>query len=332
VGSARLWLVFTPDGVTEATGDLDMRGARVQLAADTLPLELASLSGRAIYSAGPMGFSLATEQLRFRLASGAEATPGRFSVARTQQAGAPARVEVRADNIDLKIAATLVDYFPVPREMKGQALRFAPRGRIADAVLTWTEDGARAYSVKGRFEDLAVNAVDNFPGASGLTGTVEGTEAGGVLELASKRATFDAAHLFAAPLALDQADAVARWRHADGALEVTIEEGRIANADGALRFSGTWRPATNTTRKSPGIVDMKGTIDRVALPRLPAYLPNVIATTRDWLAKALASGEIHAARFELKGDLWEFPFGGDSAGPSALEDLLDHKGYRKLVD
>jgi len=319
VGSARLWLVFTPEGVSEATGDLDMRGARVQLAADALPLELASLSGRATYSAGPTGFSLATEHLRFRLASGAEATPGRFSVARTLRAGAPARVEVRADNIDLKIAATLVDYFPVPREMKARALRFAPRGRIADAVLTWTEDGARAYGVKGRFEDLAVNAVDNYPGVSGLTGSIEGTEAGGTLKLASRRATFQAAHLFAAPLALDEADAVALWRHADGALEVTIDEGRIANADGALRFSGTWRPATNTTRKSPGIVDMKGTIDRVALARLPAYLPNVIAPTRDWLAKALASGEIHAARFELKGDLWEFPFGGESTGRFLLE-------------
>ena len=319
VGSARLWLAFTPQGVNEATGDLNMRDARVQLAADSLPLELASLSGRAIYTAGPTGFSLATEQLRFRLPSGAEATPGRFLLARTGQAAGPARVEVRADNIDLKIAATLIDYFPVPRELKGQALRFAPRGRIADARLAWTDDGGRAYSVTGRFEDLAVNAVDAYPGVSGLTGSIEGTEAGGVLRLASKGAVLEIERIFAAPLQLDELDALARWRHVDGVLEVAIEDGRVANADGALKFAGTWRPATGTPRKSPGIVDFKGTLERVVVRRVPAYLPNIIAPTRAWLERSLSGGEIQAARFELRGDLWDFPFGGESAGRFLVE-------------
>jgi hypothetical protein len=49
MGSLRLWLGFDTHGITGATGDLTLRDARVQLAADTLPLELSSLSGRAIY-------------------------------------------------------------------------------------------------------------------------------------------------------------------------------------------------------------------------------------------------------------------------------------------
>ena len=109
VGSARLWLAFAPEGLGKVTADVNMRDARVQLAADALPLELAALSGRATYNADATGFSLSTEGLRFRLASGGEASPGRFSVTRTAPAGSVPRVEFSADNIDLKIAATLVD-------------------------------------------------------------------------------------------------------------------------------------------------------------------------------------------------------------------------------
>src|SRR5438105_2789066 len=185
-GNLRVWVSFAADGLREVVADLNMRDANVQLAADALPLQLATIAGRAAYTAHRDGFSLATEGLRFRLASGAEARPGNFSVTRTQPAGSAPRTELRADGIDLKIATTLLEYFPVPRDVKAQVLRFAPRGRIAEATLSWTGDTAQTmghYAVKGRFEDLAINPVDVFPGVTGLTGRIEGSEAGGTVQL-----------------------------------------------------------------------------------------------------------------------------------------------------
>lgn len=318
VGSARLWLAFTPQGVTEATGDLVVRDARAQLAADALPLDLASLSGRAIYRSGPEGISLATENLRFRLASGVEGRPGRFSLARTVRAQGAPRVELRASGIDVKIAATLLDYFPVPRETKNQVLRFAPRGRIADAMLAWSDDGARSWSVKGVFEDLAVNAVDAIPGASGLTGSIEGTEAGGVLNLGSRRAGFEAARVFAEPIGVDELEVVARWTRGGNGLEVAIDRARIANADAELEVSGSWRAATEA-RGGPGHVDLRGTLSRVVARRVHAYLPNNIAPLRAYLERAIVAGEVSAGRFVLKGDLWEFPWGREAPGQFLVE-------------
>src|SRR2546423_7937752 len=111
-GNPRVWGSFSPDGLRETVADLNMRDATVQLAADTLPLELATIAGRASYSARHDGFSLATQGLRFRLANGAEARPGNFSMTRTLLANNAPRTELRADGIDLKIAATLLEYFP----------------------------------------------------------------------------------------------------------------------------------------------------------------------------------------------------------------------------
>ena len=320
VGSARLWLSFEAQGVTEIVADARMRDARAQLAADALPLELASLSGRATWRATPEGFAFATQGLRFRLPSGDEAQPGNFSLTRAQGREASPRMELRADGIDLKIAAALVDYFPLPRDVKGQLQRFAPRGRIAEAVVAWSGDGAKAYQVRGRFEDLAVNPVDAFPGVSGITGRIEGTQDGGTLEVRSRGAVVDLARIFRAPLAFDVLEAQADWKRTDAGLEVAVREARFANPDVAGELAGTWRalPAKEG-RASPGYADFKGTLARAIPARAAAYLPNGIRGTRDWVERAVQDGELTGARFELRGDLWEFPFGPGSEGRFLFE-------------
>ena len=313
VGALRVWMTFAQDGIKSVVADLNMRDARAQLAADVLPLELATISGRATYTVQPDGFMFATQGLRFRLPTGIEARPGNFSVARTAEPGKPARVDVRADGIDLKIAATLLDYFPVPRDVKGQVLRFAPRGRIADAAITWSgPPGAPAsqYSVKGRFDALAVNAVDHFPGVSGLTGRIEGTDAGGTIELDSKNVGFDLERMFRAPLHVDTLAARATWKRVDTGVEVAIAEARFANADAEGTLAGTWRSPPETKEgRGPGIIDIKGVLTRANATSVVTYLPNRIALTRDWLERSVQAGTSTHVDFELKGDLWHFPFG-----------------------
>jgi len=317
-GGLRLWLEIEPGRVREVVADLDLRGVRAQLAQDALPLGLESLAGRVVYRAEADGFHAGTQGLRFRTASGLEAAAGVFSITLGRDAKGGARGEVRADGIDLKIAAALLDYLPVPREAKAQVLRFAPRGRLLDSTLVWSgESPARAttLSVKARFEDVAVNAVDSIPGATGLTGELEGDEKGGLLRIASRGFTFDAQQLFAAPLAFDTFDAEARWKRLAEGLEVRVLDARLANADVALTASGTWQSvAEKPGRRSPGRVNLKGVVERARIPAAPGYLPNMLAETRAWLAKSLEAGELSGGRFEIEGDLWDFPFKGGQGG------------------
>lgn len=332
VGSLRVWARFSPQAVEEIVADLDVRNAQAKLAADLLPLDLASLSGRAIYTARAQGFVFATEGLRFRLTSGLEATPGRFSLTRDAEPGKTPRLEVRADGIDLKIAAALIDYFPVPRDVKGQVLRFAPRGRITDAMLAWSDDGARTYAVKGRFEDLSINPVEALPGIEGFDGSIEGTEAGGTLILATRNARVELFRIFRAPIALDVLEARARWRPDGRALEVTIEEARFANADAEGRFAGTWRSLPDAKVKSPGFIDLKGSLSRAHVTRVPQYVPDRLERTRDWLERAVQSGESSHVEFAVKGDLFEFPFPNDSAGKFVVEGDLRNARLRYHPD
>jgi uncharacterized protein (TIGR02099 family) len=322
VGSVRVWTQFGPDGVHDMLADVVMRDARAQLAADSLPLELASLSGRARYQAKPTGFTFSTEGLRFRLPSGIEARPGNFTLTRTTEPGRAPHAEVRADGIDLKIAATLLDYFPIPRDVKGQVLRFAPRGQLTQATLQWSGDAtapAKTYALRGHVEDLGINAVEPYPGVSGLSGDIDGTEAGGTLRLTGRKATFELARMFRDPLQVDTLEARARWKHEDGALVVSIDEARFANADAEGSVAGSWRSLPQSKRASPGYIDIQGKLTRAHIASVAKYLPNRVDRLRDWLERSIGGGDSSRASFELKGDLFEFPFGDDSTGHFLVE-------------
>lgn len=322
VGSLRVWASFAQETVQEVVADINLRDARAQLSDDALPLALATIAGRATYRAQPRGFSFATEGLRFRLPGGAEVQPGRFSLVRTAPDGKVPLVEVRADGIDLKIAATLMDYFPLPRDIKAQVRRFAPRGRLVDASLTWTgADGAqpKTYALQGRFEDLAVNAVDAWPGVAGLSGSLKGTEAGGDVKLEAGHATLELPRVFRAPLAFDALAARASWKRVGNALEVTVAEAHFANPDAEGELAGTWRSLPEVKDKLPGTVDFHGTLSRAAAGQVAHYLPNAISGARDWLAQAIQAGRSSHVRFELKGVLAEFPYGAGRDGRFLIE-------------
>jgi uncharacterized protein (TIGR02099 family) len=326
MGSFRAWIDFEPGTIREVTADMNLRGVRAQLAADALPLDLEALSGRAFYRLQAGGFAAGTRGLAFRTREGLAAREADFSVSVGREAGRAPRGEIRANGVDLKIAAALLDYLPVPREAKAQANLFAPRGRLLDSSLVWTGESlatAQAFRVKSRFEDLAVNPVEGYPGVSGLTGSLEGDERGGKLRLASRGATFEAGNIFRAPLALDTLEARATWTREGKAIEVRIEEARLANADAEMTVAGTWRALPDSPVKSPGWVDLAGRVERARAQAVANYLPNTLAGTRDWLGRAVLDGEVSRGRFELKGDLWQFPFRDGAHGRFLVEAAIE---------
>lgn len=323
VGGLRVWASFNEEGIREITADLNLRDAKAQLAEDALPLELASVSGRAIYRAEPHGFYFGTEGLRFRTASGMEARPATFSVLRRAEPGKAPHGEVLAEGIDLKIAAALLEHFPVPRDIKGQVVRFAPRGMIGKAALTWngadSPAQAASFEVRGAFDDVAINAVDGYPGVSGLSGSLEGNEKGGALRLAARQGVLEIGHIFRAPLKLDSLDARARWKRSGPTLEVAIEEMRFANADVEGSAAGTWRSLPDSKEHSPGFVDLKGSFTRADPRAVAAYLPKRFEVTQRWLDAAIVAGSLPRVTFEVKGDFWHFPWADNKDGHFLVE-------------
>nr|WP_066130742.1 YhdP family protein [Bordetella ansorpii] len=82
---------------------------------------------------------------------------------------------------------------------------------------------------------------------------------------------------------------------------------RVVNPDLDARLQGNWR---EDSQAPAGIVDLRGSLARGAMPAIYRYLPlSVSEDARRWLARGLLAGEVRDAAVTLRGDLADFPYG-----------------------
>lgn len=88
---------------------------------------------------------------------------------------------------------------------------------------------------------------------------------------------------------------------------VELRQMRAVNPDVDARLQGTLREGGQA---SAGIVDLRGSLARAAMPAIYRYLPlSVSEDARRWLARGLLAGEVRDAAVTLRGDLADFPYG-----------------------
>ncbi|HEX4858980.1 MAG TPA: YhdP family protein [Usitatibacteraceae bacterium] len=305
---------FTP--VRTITADVALVNARARLDADLEPLDLKTLAGRIEYQAQDAGFTVGSRGLQFRTASGVSSAPADFSVMLSyHEDPAQAGGEITANGIDLKVMTALLEYFPVGKDLRSVAARFAPHGTVQRTLYRWSGplDNPRAYRIKGTLADFSINQTDAFPGVRGFTGTIDGEDKGGEFSVASKDFTFEVPALFRAPLKFSRFEGRGTWKVDADTIQVGIGSLALENEDLAGEFSGKyWRYRASGARaaeeKGPGSLDLTGRFGRIKATAVPNYLPNGIAAARDYVEWAFRDGLVTGADVVLKGPLYEFPF------------------------
>ena len=305
---------FSP--VRAITADINLIDTRAQLSPEVSPLNIARLAGRIVYKAQEGGFTVGSKALELRTREGVTLPPADFSLTLQQPLGPDsARGEITGSGIDLKVMAALLEYFPVPAEMRAVAARFSPRGLVQQSRFQWTGylDNISTFRISGAVTDFALNADGHLPGVSGFTGSVDGDEKGGKFNVAAKNLQLDLPKLMRAPLKFDSLVSDGAWKITADAVEVELARVDFANADLAGDFSGRYSrfradgPKAKE-EKGPGTLDIKGRLSRAAATTIGKYLPNAASQTREYIEWAVRDGQIVSADFALKGEVFEFPF------------------------
>lgn len=99
---------------------------------------------------------------------------------------------------------------------------------------------------------------------------------------------------------------------ADGkALRASIKQAHLLNRDMDLQMQGSWSQGGSGVA---GLVDMTGVFKRASLSEIDEHMPNTVnLDAREWLAKGLLAGQLENATVKIKGDLVDFPWGGDAS-------------------
>ncbi len=338
-GNVRAWLDLDTKAtrpIRAITADLHVTNASAQLEPGLAALNLAKLAGRIEYKAHTDGFAIASKSLEARTKEGVVLPPADFSLELQNQSDVnKAKGEVTGNGIDLKVMAALIEFFPVGKDVRLLAARYGPRGLVRQSRFAW--DGyiehPSAYQVKGNLADFAINAYEKLPGVAGFSGDIEGDSKGGVFNIASKNMTLDAPQNFAQPLKFDLFAGGGSWKITSDTLEVKVDKVAASNVDLNLEFQGKYsriRTASPSAaeEKGPGTLGITGKITRGNALAFANYVPNGLATTREYIRWAVQGGEISSADFLVKGDLYDFPFHQGKGGIFKADASLKKVDFR----
>ena len=318
VGALRLWVTLLAGKVVQATADVALTGVAARFAADLPVLELRSVQGRVHGRELPLGFEFGVRGLGFAAADGTEMQAGSFRLRwERAEAGRPARGAFESERVQLGPLAQLAAFVPFPHDLRRTLEALSPAGEMLDVKFDWTGELPQAarFAGRARFSGLALRPWGAIPGFAGFSGSVEASEAGGALHLASTRSELELAAILPQPrLSLSSLTGELHWeRRPGGAAHLRIAKLAFANEDVAGSAFGTY----TWSGSGPGVADLSATLARVEGRSLAKYLP--LATImgegpRDWLATAILQGRASDVRVRLRGDLRDFPFADPARG------------------
>lgn len=325
-GALRLWLEREEDR-NAMTADLALEDVRVRFSPELPELALATLRGRLGAEYGEKGGRFSARQLE--LSAQPEGAAGEIRLLPSdlffswQRQRGQVRGEAKASLLDLQAGQRLAAYLPLPDAVRESLRRWQPQGRISDLRAEWQQPLAAGkvdaagwpekYRLRADFAQLGLAASDRIPGASGLSGQIDASEAGGSLRLSAPGAEVELPGVFAEPkVAFSELDAALRWQQERNGLDVTLEKLSFANADAAGSFTGRyrWQPG-----EGPGEIDLSGGLSRANGTAVWRYMPLVVNDdTRQWLRRGILAGQASDTRLVLRGDLRHFPFADKKQG------------------
>ena len=267
--------------------------AKAQLGAEATPLSIAKLAGRLEYARFADGFSVGSKKLEFRTKEGVVSPPADFSLS-IRNAGSTDNTklekgEITANGIDLKVVTSLMEYFPIGKDVRQVVAKFGLRGSVKDSRFAWTGklEKPSSYQIKGTLADFASLANEKIPGVTGFSGAIDGTEKGGTFNVNAKVLTFDVPNIFRETLRFDRVEGKGKW--ATTANDIVVDIGRIAFGNNDLNgeFAGKYtrlraKAGVELAKEDmPGTLDIAGKFTNIRATQVAGYLPNGLDITRD---------------------------------------------------
>lgn len=308
-GALRLWLEIAHGHVEAATADLALSNVRLRLKPELPMLDLLALEGRLSAALPPERFELGARHLSLATRDGVRIPSADFTLrwhgARERD---PAHGDFSAAVVDLDAVARLAAHLPLGAPLRKRLAEAAPRGRLLDLELAWSGavDAAQTYRLRTRLDRFGINPLDVLPGCVALSGSVEASEKGGKLNLASRGSALLLPRVFPeARVALDQLNAQASWVAAGDGVEVNLQSLSFSNADAAGSGFGRYRYKPGGS----GEIDLTARLTRANAGAAWRYMPHVTTPeVRAWLRNGIVAGRSDDTRLRLKGDLEHFPF------------------------
>ena len=243
-GAMRAWFTFADGQLREVVADVELADVRTRLTPRVDELALSHVSGRAGWRAEGTAREVYCRQLSFRTDAGQVFAPTDASLLlRTNDAGVVEHGRLEFERVELGPLREIAQNLPMTDRWRADLLAFAAQGAVAKGVWRWDgpADAPTSFEGRGDFTDVAWAPHENWPGASGMNGTVKASSRGGEVKLSSRNATITVPQALPQPVTLETLRADVAWTVSDAQFAVHVDDVAFANADLAGKLRATYR-------------------------------------------------------------------------------------------
>lgn len=214
-----------------------------------------------------------------------------------------------------------------------------PQGEVGSLRLEVHRARAGAvptFAVSAEVAGLGVRPTGRFPGVSGLTATLSGTDERGRIALRTQAAAFEWPRVFRWPIAVQRATGDFDWRRDGDSWVIGTRRVRLEHAKALA--SGSFELGIPRAPASP-VLTVDATVEGSDAGITGQFLPaaRLKPRTLAWLDRAFVKGRIANGRLRYHGPVRSFPFRNGEGEFSASADLseltLDYfGGFTPLTD
>jgi len=312
-GSVQATIGIEAGKLDRIAADLNLSDVHSRLAAELPLLVLNELTGRVTWQKLEQGFEISSNKLSWQMSDGLNLPATDFRLRLITDAKFTEGA-IEASEIALEKLPLLVQYLPVSEVIKQKLDNYSPVGQIKLLNAQWHQEAEKPphFEVAAYFNNLSVNRVGDFPGVSGLSGELSGTDSGGELLLDSHDLQLDAPDILLRPISFNTFKGQASWQRKQAAWDLKFNNLAFANED----LAGTAYGHYQLSNSGPGTADITFNLTRAAVARVVKYLPKKLLgePTMSWLQTGLVAGNAEDVFFHLRGDLKNFPFPENKAG------------------
>lgn len=318
---------FERGQLTKSQLNFDAKDLQVALFKEQPAVAVAHLNGK-LYLQGwqERGYELQIPQVSLTLVDSAPYMFKNWRFAyQPAKAKQLAQTEVEVSQFDLQLLPVFARFVPLSPEQKSSFEDLNSSGRLKSLLYQWQGawDSPAQYQLKFGLDKATWQAPAPWPSVRGLTADVTMDQQQGQLDIHSTQLQLLLPSIF--EYALDDLSVKAKlsWQGPSHKRAFRLEQLALSNRDVKAEFKGRYQLQEGRSAH----IDLSGDLGPVQAKSVATYLPKQLdPITTDWLKHAFLAGVVPHTRFELRGDLQDFPFAGNKNGLFRIaSDLQDVK-------
>lgn len=308
LGNANITLVFANTKIQSVKTNFGVSNLAIATKHETTPLVAKKFSGDLLWSNLNNTQTFNAKNIQLNTSTGLNIRNGSATYASSIKNNKPwMKADIRLDEFNLAMLKQVSSHISLPQNIASQLHGFSPVGMLQKMHLSWegSADKPEHYLVNTQFNQLGIQAHQNIPGFSNLTGKIQADEDGGKLILASENATLDFKDILRWPIPANQLKGEVNWKIRQNTTRIAVKEMFISSR----HITGTVNANYDMNGIKNGYLDLIGKFSKGDAKYAPFYYPTILGkSTIDWLDTSILAGRADDVLLRVKGNLADFPF------------------------